>query len=233
MIKPKEILKAYASTAQRELLIKFFSQKFFRDNFFLTGGTALAVFYFGHRKSKDLDLFLREELNLLEYVNLFRSLSSVKRVISESPCFCSYIYNEDIKVDLVFERFSKGSKKKRVLVEDIIINLENLKNICINKISEVLSRAEPKDIVDLTLLFNEVFNAERDFISLYKEAIRREVLLEGYLYAAGLFDYIVINSEEILSPIRKSLLKELTSENIKRVFTVFERQIREMAQNLW
>lgn len=111
--------------------------------------------------------------------------------------------------------------------------MDNLKNICINKISAVVSRAEPKDIVDLTLLFNEVFNAERDFISLYKEAIRREVLLEDYLYAAGLFDYIVINSKEILSPIRNSLLKELTSENIKRVFTVFERQIREIAKNLW
>ena len=36
------------------------------QHFFLTGGTALSVFYLHHRYSNDLDLFTRDAVNLDE-----------------------------------------------------------------------------------------------------------------------------------------------------------------------
>ena len=39
---------------QRDLLREFFARE---RSFFLTGGAALAGFYFGHRETEDLDFF--------------------------------------------------------------------------------------------------------------------------------------------------------------------------------
>ena len=46
---------------QRVLLIKIGLEKTIRHNFYLTGGTALAVFYLQHRYSDDLDFFSETE----------------------------------------------------------------------------------------------------------------------------------------------------------------------------
>ena len=48
--------KGILDKAQREIL-EVFSRFPDADRFYLTGGTALAEFYLGHRRSFDLDLF--------------------------------------------------------------------------------------------------------------------------------------------------------------------------------
>lgn len=226
MYKPKEIIDAYVSCTQRNLLIKIFSHEFSRENLFLTGGTALSVFYFGHRKSRDLDLFVMKETDLLDYVNFFRNVSSVKRVISEGKFFCSYIYEGDIKVDFVFDKFSTEINKEKAIVEEIEINIDSLKNICINKISAVVSRAEPKDIVDLTWLFIDVFNIDKDFLILYDNAQKREAILEDYLYVAGLFNYIATHTEEVVALVKDTLIKNLKHSDIEKIFSKFESLIK-------
>ena len=50
---------------QKESLNIFFSLPE-ANNFYLTGGTALAAFYLQHRLSEDLDIFTREE-RLIRY----------------------------------------------------------------------------------------------------------------------------------------------------------------------
>lgn len=47
---------------QIQILEQFFSSPLARS-FFLTGGTALSAFYFGHRESRDFDLFSIEDFN--------------------------------------------------------------------------------------------------------------------------------------------------------------------------
>ncbi|MGQ9533453.1 MAG: hypothetical protein ACUVTQ_11745 [Desulfotomaculales bacterium] len=54
---PRERREYYASEAQRRALLQLFRVPFVRENFFLTGGTCLFVFYPGHRSSDDPDLF--------------------------------------------------------------------------------------------------------------------------------------------------------------------------------
>src|SRR5262245_21889005 len=49
------------SALQRDLLSAFFARE---HRFFLTGGGALAGFHFGHRESKDLDLFAHPPIDL-------------------------------------------------------------------------------------------------------------------------------------------------------------------------
>src|SRR5215471_3113585 len=48
---------------QRDLLTAFFERE---QRMFLTGGGALAGFYFGHRETEDLDFFAQPGLDLAE-----------------------------------------------------------------------------------------------------------------------------------------------------------------------
>ncbi len=52
-----ENIGCYAKEEQRRILFRLFKHETIAGNFFLTGGTALSVFYLHHRYSKDIDLF--------------------------------------------------------------------------------------------------------------------------------------------------------------------------------
>ncbi|MEJ5166937.1 MAG: nucleotidyl transferase AbiEii/AbiGii toxin family protein, partial [Thermoanaerobaculia bacterium] len=67
MLKSKGII----TDLQRDFL-KFFSKLPDSNSFYLTGGTALADFFLGHRKSYDLNLFTREKKLILPFTNLLR-----------------------------------------------------------------------------------------------------------------------------------------------------------------
>lgn len=222
MIRIREHLEGYQTKAQRTLLLKIFSQELSQRNLFLTGGTALSVFYAVHRKSNDLDLFLLRERNLLEYTALLRSFEKVVTTISESPAFCSYIYHSGIKTDYVYDKFSIAGKKNKILIEGMKINIDTLENITTNKICSVISRQEPKDIIDLTWLFMNVFIPEKDFAMFFKKSIKREGLLEDLLYVRSVFHHIAHNPKPVLKIIKRSLLKEFKPEHITKVFHSLE-----------
>ena len=57
MLNPQENKACYLSETQREVLVQLMTEPTIEQHFFLTGGTALAVFYLHHRMSNDLDLF--------------------------------------------------------------------------------------------------------------------------------------------------------------------------------
>lgn len=47
----------------QRFFLKLFSETSLAKQFYLTGGTALAEFYFHHRKSADLDFFSKSEVD--------------------------------------------------------------------------------------------------------------------------------------------------------------------------
>jgi len=71
------------SQLQREIL-KFFGQDNFGKNFYWTGGTLLAYFYFHHRLSFDLDFFscnLFTDDQYLEFINRLKKAIGAKKII--------------------------------------------------------------------------------------------------------------------------------------------------------
>lgn len=226
----KEHIRGYHSHKQRNLLLKIFSFEFSQNNLFITGGTALSVFYAEHRISKDIDLFLMNKKNLIEYIKFFRDIDKVVQTLSESPSFCSYIYKNGIKVDYVYDSFSANKFKNVVVVNNIKINVDTVDNIAINKICAVVSRTEPKDIVDLTWIFKYMLSVNMDFIPLFKIATKREGLLEDLLYVKGVFSHISQNANKILKIIKSSLLKNITSKDITHTYKLFENCIDSLVE---
>ncbi len=69
----RENLNCYARTEQRQVLSRLSTNNDISEHFFLTGGTALSVFYLHHRTSEDIDLFTVEQANFSDILLWIRS----------------------------------------------------------------------------------------------------------------------------------------------------------------
>lgn len=144
------------SPLQHEVVEAFFSEP---SAFFLTGGAALAGFYLGHRATDDLDLFspATEPMDLAVQ-RLRRAAAHVGAevdVVQEAPEFRRIALrrgDELTLVDLVIDRAPQlDSEKRRVGT----VSLDSTAEIAANKVTALLGRTAPRDLVDLFALFDE------------------------------------------------------------------------------
>ncbi len=122
------------------------------DSFFLTGGTALSVFYLEHRISEDLDFFSVDTVDLGEIDFLikragFDSLQSVKSSKGFIRCLI-----DGVKVDLVHDPLSLPGNRTPVAIDDTSVAVDFIENIFSNKLTTLVSRTEPKDFIDFFFL---------------------------------------------------------------------------------
>lgn len=146
---------------KRDFLTAFFERE---QRFFLTGGSALGVFYLQHRRSYDLDLFSAEEFDWLEVDAALRDSSrqihAEVEVLKSAPFFKRY-------------RLVRGAESEIVdVVRDLnpqvdtaknrfgTIRVDTLHEILLNKICTLLSRCEIKDLLDLYFLDRQGLRVE-------------------------------------------------------------------------
>jgi predicted nucleotidyltransferase component of viral defense system len=137
---------------QQSILDVFFRTE---NQFFLTGGGALAGFYLGHRDTHDLDLFtlsdtLEEGTRLL--AETARELGASIESIVTSPDFRRQLVrreSESVLVDLVRERVAQLAAKKPIIRG---IRVDPPEEIFANKLCALLSRSEVRDLVDVRAL---------------------------------------------------------------------------------
>jgi predicted nucleotidyltransferase component of viral defense system len=72
--------KTILTSKQQLLLNLLFSNHNIRDNFYLTGGTALAEYYLKHRYSEDLDFFSPEEVDPMPIQVILKSISGKAQI---------------------------------------------------------------------------------------------------------------------------------------------------------
>ncbi|MBI5620570.1 nucleotidyl transferase AbiEii/AbiGii toxin family protein [Candidatus Gottesmanbacteria bacterium] len=164
---------------QDTFLSAFYTTRFAED-FYLTGGTALARYYFHHRESVDLDLFTQHQTLDFAQVNQeiillskHLGLTLDKQVVTGT--FLQYIYKEGLKVDLVKDiPVHFGAIK----IEGGV-RIDSLENIGSNKVLAIFGRTEAKDFIDLYFLLQET---EYTLDHLYTLATKKDVgLTEFYL----------------------------------------------------
>ena len=124
--------------------------------FYLTGGTALSRCYLHHRYSDDLDFFVNNEPNFLPLVE--RIIASFKQqhaveIIMKSDAYVSLRVQKILKIDFVNDvAFRYGKVEKTMLFSRV----DNLENILSNKLSALISRDEPKDVVDIVSISKKI-----------------------------------------------------------------------------
>ena len=149
---------------KREFLKSFFSRE---KRFFLTGGSALGLFYLEHRFSYDLDLFSKERVDWMEVDGIMRLCSQEVgasiQLLRDAPTFRRYcLETKECKeiVDIVVDLSPQVDPEKQWIDN---IQVDTLHEIMLNKITTLISRCEVKDIVDLYFLEKEGFVVEDCF----------------------------------------------------------------------
>jgi hypothetical protein len=138
---------------KRDFLRLWFAQE---QRFFLTGGSALGLFYLDHRRSYDLDLFTSDEVEGKELQNLVlrvaAGIGADCLILQTAPDFHRFrlVRGEERElVDVVVDRAPQIDKQKASFGE---IRVDTLREIIANKLTTLLSRSEVKDVVDLYFL---------------------------------------------------------------------------------
>lgn len=120
--------------------------------FYLTGGTALSRCFFNHRYSEDLDLFVNKDpkfVTLADGVLAGLGESFEVEIVLKSESYFLMKVNTILKVEMVNDVAFKYGK---VVKKGIFSQVDNVTNILSNKISAVISRDEPKDVVDIWVI---------------------------------------------------------------------------------
>ncbi|MCP5106265.1 MAG: nucleotidyl transferase AbiEii/AbiGii toxin family protein [bacterium] len=148
---------------KHDFLVSFFKQS--RD-FFLTGGSALGIFYFDHRRSYDLDLFTLKEIDWHFHERMFiavaEEIEAEYESIIKSPYFQRYQLKRDNDrevIDFVIEKVHQVDKEKKTFDS---VTVDTLLEIGVNKICTLLGRTEMKDIIDLYFLVKNGFDISKN-----------------------------------------------------------------------
>lgn len=142
-----------ATSLKRDFLNAWFAED---QRFFLTGGSALGMFYLDHRRSYDLDLFTTEAVDAFllrnQILRLATSIGATCEPLQSSPDFHRFeLRRGDDRevVDLVIDRVPQLDAEKNRFGA---IQVDTLREIIANKWAAVLGRTELKDLVDLYFL---------------------------------------------------------------------------------
>lgn len=171
-------------------ILSLFSVSPFAKPFFLTGGTALAAFYLGHRESQDLDFFSLEPFDpLLLQATMQEIADKTNSELITTRRFPTYheIFIENKKegwkqkIDIVQEqpkRFGEVETVDGIRVDALI-------NIATNKILAIFGRLEPKDYLDL---YTILMQTDLRFNELFELAWQKDLGLSEFYFANTIAD---------------------------------------------
>ncbi len=152
-------------------------------NFFLAGGTALAL-QIGHRTSIDLDYFIQTDFDVQklkqEILEVFKS-RSIEFVFEEKNTLWCII--DGVKVSFISR---KDLLRKPLMVEDVF-RLVSIEDITVMKLSAICGRDEYKDYFDLACISN--ITDVRSWIAWWNE-VYPHTDLTSWLVALGALETI-------------------------------------------
>lgn len=200
-------------TPFQKQIIEAVSKSPLQEHFYLTGGTALAVFYLHHRYSLDLDFFTadptavaRVPAMLEEIAHQLNAQVTFTRTLGTFlQCFFQNADGERVQID--FAQDSPYRLGPIHLDENMGIQVENLVDIACNKLSALFDRAEPKDFVDVYFICQNVLT----FDELVEKTRQKHLGLDDYWLAVALQR---VEQIEMLP----RMIKPVTLEELKHFF---------------
>lgn len=198
---------------QEKLIKKISLNPKIRDNFFLTGGTALSAFYLEHRYSEDLDFFTHVPLAVKQVVPLFnQTIEELQARIEYQRSFETFVEatvtsGENEPVHIHFAEDVPYRLSPLVYNEEYGIFVDSLIDISCNKFSALFDRHEMKDFVDVYFIDKEVIRFEE----LYLKAKKKHV---------GLDDYWLVQSLRYINEVSllPRMVKVITIDELRSFF---------------
>jgi len=145
-------MSSILSKNQIAILSLLSKERLIVDNFYLTGGTALAEFYLSHRFSEDLDFFSEQEFDALFITSTFKKLRDKARIreINYEQSFNRNLFfleidDETVKTEFTYFPFTRIESKKQF--GDLYI--DSLIDIAVNKLFTIYQKPRSRDFIDL------------------------------------------------------------------------------------
>ena len=140
----------------------------------LAGGLALSGAYLGHRLTKDVDLFLRDRPSLRRLADALaetaQAVGGSLTVVQDAGTFVRAVLqvsDERIDVDLAVDGTAELAPPEFIEGVEVL----SLKDLRASKLTCLLSRSEPRDLVDVLFLERAGFPPDADLeLALKKDA---------------------------------------------------------------
>jgi hypothetical protein len=159
---------------EQELFLNLITQeKSLTKLFYLSGGTALTVFYLFHRKSEDLDFFSETEFDPLITYTFLRKIKTKLKIkkIDLQQTFNRNIYflylgalKKPLKVEFTYYPFKQIEKGKNVGS----LNIDSVLDIAVNKAFTISQNPRTRDFIDIYFILKKY--PKVDFKDLLKKA---------------------------------------------------------------
>lgn len=160
--------------AAEQILELLGAEKFF-NNFYLAGGTALALQIY-HRKSIDLDFFTPQKFNPVKLHQNILSIFKQDLKIREADKGTLHLKINSVKVSFLEFHYPLIQKEQPKYLN---VSLAGLKDIAAMKFSAIHGRGAKKDFIDIYFLLKEYFSIQ-EVMSFYKqkfEARKEDIFL--------------------------------------------------------
>lgn len=187
-------------------------------DFYLTGGTALAAYYLGHRYSDDLDFFIFTDPDavFLHSFNIkIKDALGAENVryqrLHDRRQFFFKQDKDELKVE--FTKYPFRQLETPIIRDGV--KVDSLRDIAANKLMALLDRFDPKDFVDLFFILQQLGfkDIRRDTETKFGTKID-DIFLGGEL--------VKVRRIEALP----KMIKPLTIENLKSFFADCANEIK-------
>jgi len=184
--------------------------KNFKDNFYLAGGTALAL-QLGHRDSIDFDFF---SIKAIDTEKLFQKIKTVfvghkiLKVQEEKNTLTVYI-DKNIQLSFLFYPY----KLIKPLINESYLNLASLNDISAMKLSAITGRVSNKDYIDIYFILKKM-SLEKLLKSAAKKfpELDKNLILKSLVYFEDMEDEPIRyknNNKIAFSKVKKTLIKKI------------------------
>jgi len=204
-------------TSLQDDFLKVFAHTQLKDNFFLTGGTALSVFYLFHRYSEDMDFFTEREGEILRVVPAIKEISQKSkcdiRITKEFSTFVEcFLSRTEETIKLHFAQDTPFRLEKIAKNAEYNIFIDNQLDIACNKLSVLFDRYAEKDFVDIYFLSKEFMPFEK----IYDYARRKHIGMDEYWLAASLKNIDKVEKlPRMIKPVTLEDLRQFYYEKIR------------------
>ena len=181
--------------------------------FYLTGGTTLSRGYFNHRYSDDLVYFVNDYHEFLriserQIEKLEAEFKEVKVALKDNNFCRVFIGEEKLKIEMINDVPAHAGQKVN---HPLLGLIDSKENILANKITAVVDRILPKDIVDIYFLLKDGLSLKKSLIDAESKAAGISPLLVSKVFAE--FPYDIIDSEiKWIKPVPGETIKHFMND---------------------
>jgi len=191
------MIKTIFSPFQEKVFRSISKNNFVCQNFYFSGGTALAEFYLHHRSSEDFDFFTVKEIAYLdlriqlEKVFQRRKIKTVqyRQGLSSKIFFLEKSNTPPLKMEFnyfPFKTLKKGKKAGNLKIDSLL-------DIAVNKLHAILTRGAARDFIDFYFIQKKEIYSLKFLLKQLKKKFIWQVdplfLAGSFIKARSLKDY--------------------------------------------